>query len=307
MPNGGELDRFSRELADAVEKVGKSTVAIYARRRIPTTGVLWRDGVIATTHHTVERDEDVTVSLPDGSRVEAELLGRDPGTDLAVLRVAAGAHPAAERGDAAALRPGNLVLAVGRPWEHGPTASLGVVSAVGGEWRTRHGSRLDLLLRLDLRVHDGFSGGPLTDGTGRVYGINSSALARGAPLTIPASTVDRVVDDLVRDGRVRRGYLGIGMQPVRLGRDLRAAFPWSGETGLMLVSVAPGSPAAEAGLLLGDVLVGVDDAPVRDPAELASFLSADRIGKPMRLHILRAGAPTEVTLTVRERAAGEEG
>jgi S1-C subfamily serine protease len=305
--NGEELSRFSQELADAVERVGRSTVAIHARRRIPTTGVLWRDGVIATTHHTVERDEDVTVSLPDGSRVEAELLGRDPGTDLAVLRVAAGAHRAAEHGDAATLRPGHLVLAIGRAWEHGPTASLGVVSAVAGEWRTRHGSRLDRLLRLDLRIHDGFSGGPLTDGSGRVYGINSSALARGAALTIPASTVDRVVDDLLSHGRVRRGYLGIGMQPVRLGPELRAAFPWSGETGLMLVSVAPGSPAAEAGLLLGDVLVGVDDAPVRDPAELASFLGAERIGTTMRLHLLRAGAPTVVTVTVRERTPGEEG
>ena len=190
-PGGaGTLAAFSSELADAVERAGRSVVAIHARRRIPSSGVMWRPGVVVSSHHTVRRDEDVRVTLPDGSSVQADLAGRDPGTDIAVLRLRGGgeAEPA-ERGDTAELRVGHLVLAVGRPGEGGVTASLGVVSATGGEWRTWSGGRMDRLVRLDLAVRDGFSGGPLVDASGHVVGLNTWALARGGSLVIPVSAV----------------------------------------------------------------------------------------------------------------------
>ncbi|HEX9108845.1 MAG TPA: trypsin-like peptidase domain-containing protein, partial [Longimicrobiales bacterium] len=184
---GGVLAALSDELAAATAKAGASVVAVHARRRIPASGVYWREGAVVLAHHTLEREEGITVTLPDGSSTAAELAGRDPATDLAVLRIEApgGALAPAERGDAAALRAGQLVLALGRPWSQGITAALGVVSALGGAWRTWRGGRIDRLIRLDIAVHDGFSGGPLVDAAGRVLGIDSSALSRGGALTIP--------------------------------------------------------------------------------------------------------------------------
>src|ERR1051326_1989212 len=207
-PQGGVLASLSDDLAGAAEAVGRSVVAIHARRRIPASGVVWRDGVVVAAHHTVQRDEDITVTLHDGSTVGASLAGRDPSTDLAVLRLdgGAGALPPAVRLADDAPRPGHLVLALGRPGR-GITASLGVVSAVGGEWRTWQGGRIDQFVRLDIAVYDGFSGGPLVEAGGHVLGINSSGLARGMPLTIPATTVDRVADQVLAGGRLGRGYL----------------------------------------------------------------------------------------------------
>ncbi|HST61653.1 MAG TPA: S1C family serine protease, partial [Longimicrobium sp.] len=184
------LQALSDGLADAVERAGRSVVAVHGRRRIPASGVVWRPGVIVMAHHTLERDEDLTVTLEGGATVPATLAGRDPGTDLAVLRFE-GDEPAAEQAEGTALRVGSLVLAVGRPGRS-VTATLGAISSVGGEWRTRGGGRIDRVVRLDLAIHDGFSGGALVRADGRVLGINTSRLARGAPITLPAVTVDRV-------------------------------------------------------------------------------------------------------------------
>ena len=203
------LQSLSTELADAVESAGGAVVAIHARRRIPASGVHWRPGVVVETHHTINRDENITVTLSDGTTSPASLAGRDPGTDLAVLKLASQVGPTAQRRPDPPAKVGELVIALGRP---GPslTASWGVVSRVAGPWRTWQGAEIDSLLRLDLAIYDGFSGGPLIDAGGRVLGINTSALARGVPVTIPGATVERVVTELLERGTIRRAYLGIG-------------------------------------------------------------------------------------------------
>jgi S1-C subfamily serine protease len=297
----GALAAFSSELADAVERAGRSVVAIHARRRIPSSGVLWRPGVVVSAHHTVRRDEDVTVTLPDGGSVQADVAGRDPGTDLVVLRLRGGDAEPAERGDTAELRVGHLVLAVGRPGEGGVTASLGAVSAVGGEWRTWSGGRMDRLVRLDLAVRDGFSGGPLVDTRGRVVGLNTSALARGAALSIPVSTVDRVAEQLLARGRVARGYLGIGTQPVRVPAAAREAAGTAGEVGMMVVHVEPGGPAEQGGVLMGDVVLELDGTPVAEVRHLSALLGGDRIGQAIPVRVLRAGQAATLSVVVGER------
>jgi S1-C subfamily serine protease len=244
--------------------------------------------------------------LADGSTAAATLAGRDPTTDLAVLKVDDAKVPVASFADAAGVRVGTLVLALGRP---GPavTASLGVISTVGGEWRTWHGGSIDRFVRLDISIYDGFSGGPLIDASGRVLGINTSGLSRGAALAIPASTVNRVVDQLVKSGRVARGYLGLGMQAVRLPAALVSRHALPNDVGLMVVSAEPGGPGDRAGVMIGDVLVAVGGKPVVDPSELLGLLGGERIGTNLAVRLVRAGEPTDVTITIGERPAEPRG
>ena len=302
-PSLGVLESLSNDLAGAVDRAGQSVVAIHARRRIPASGVHWRPGVLVAAHHTIQRDEEITVTLADGSTVNASLVGRDPSTDLAVLKVDEAKVPVASLADPSSVRVGSLVLSLGRPG-NSVTASLGVISAVGGEWRTWHGGTIDQFVRLDISIYDGFSGGPLIDASGRVLGIDTSGLSRGAALAIPVTTVNRVVDQLLRSGRVSRGYLGLGMQAVRLPEALVDKLKLPNEVGLLVVSTAPGSPADTAGIVIGDVIVSVGETPISDPADLLSFLGGDHIGKSLQTLILRGGEPRDVSITVAERPAG---
>jgi S1-C subfamily serine protease len=302
-PTLGVLESLSNDLAGAVDRAGQSVVAIHARRRIPASGVHWRPGVIVAAHHTIQRDEEITITLADGSSVNASLVGRDPSTDLAVLKVDEAKVPVASLADPSSVRVGSLVLALGRPG-NSVTASLGVISAVGGEWRTWHGGMIDQFVRLDISIYDGFSGGPLIDASGRVLGIDTSGLSRGAALAIPVTTVNRVVDQLLKSGRVSRGYLGLGMQAVRLPEALVDKLKLPNEVGLLVVSTAPGSPADKAGIFIGDVIVSVGKTPISDPADLLTFLGGDHIGKTLQALILRGGEPRDVSVTVGERPAG---
>ena len=300
---GSALRALSDALAGAAETAGRSVVAIHARRRIPASGVIWRDGVVVTASHTLEREEDITVTLPDGTSVGASVAGRDAGTDLAVLRLDTDAAPAAERAAGDALRVGTLVLALGRPWDGGVTASLGVISAVGGEWRTWHGGRIDRLVRLDLTIHDGFSGGPLVGADGRVLGIDTSALRRGAAVTVPVVTVERVTEELLSRGRVRRGYLGLAMQPVRLPAALRAQ--GGGRTGLLVLHVEPDGPGETAGILIGDILLGLDDDSFADLRDVAAVLGPETVGTTKQARLLRAGQPFATSIAIGDRGEGE--
>jgi S1-C subfamily serine protease len=306
------LVTLSDDLAGAVERAGRSVVAVHARQRIPSSGVHWRPGVVVTADHTVKREEEITVTLPGGRSVPAQLAGRDASTDLAVLTFDAspvgegGADlTAAAVGDAGALRVGQMVLAVGRPGDGDVTASLGVVSAVGPAWRTWRGGEIDRVVRLDVSIHDGFSGGPAVSARGEVVGINSSGLARGAAVTVPATTVDRVAELLLRGGRVARGYLGAGMQPVRLPERLAAALGLAGDAGVIVLGVEPGGPADRGGLLVGDVLVALDGAPVRDTSDVVALLGPDRVGTTIAARVVRAGALQEVALVVGARPRQE--
>src|SRR5260370_11925497 len=256
---------FSQSLAKAVERVSKAVVAVDARPHVATSGILWRDGVIVSTNHTVQRGEEITIQLADGRRLSANLVGRDPSTDLAVRRVEAdqalGIDPVTTT--AHELAVGNLILAVGRIHQgRGVSASFGVVSALGDKWRTWRGGEIDRLIQPDVSVFIGFSGGALIDVEGRVIGINTTGLARGAGLTIPASTVNHVVDTLLEHGRIARPYLGVSLQPVTLPAELRTNLNLRNESALLVLSVEAEAPAGRAGMTLGDVLVTLDAAPV---------------------------------------------
>jgi S1-C subfamily serine protease len=300
----GALLALSNDMAGAVEAAGRSVVAVHARPRIPSSGVHWRRGVIVTADHTLRRDEEISVTLPDGGMIPAVLAGRDASTDLAVLTLQAAEFPVADIGDAAALRVGHVVLAVARSGERGVSASWGVISALGGPWRSWHGGQVDRFIRPDVSLYPGFSGGPLVDGRGRVMGINTSG-PRSTVLTIPPETINRVVAQLLEKGRIMRGYLGLGMQPVRLPESLKQALTLHGTSGIIIVAVEPSSPAEKAGLLIGDVLVALNGVPVGDIADVQALLGPERVGTVIGASIIRAGLLAERTIMIGERPRRE--
>ncbi len=299
------LSDLSNNLADAVERAGASTVAVHARQRQSASGVLWRPGVIVATDHTVERDDDITVTLPDGTNIPATLAGRDPSTDIAILKVEGANLPVAAVGDGAALRVGQMALAVGRFGEGGLGTSLGVISALGGSWNTWRGGQVDQFIRADVTLYPGFSGGPLVNAAGEIVGVNTSGLSRTMGLTIPAATIARVVEQLLSKGHIARGYLGVGLQPVRLPDTLKQAVSVTGETGVIVISIESGGPAEQAGLFIGDILLTLDGTPTTDTDAVQALLGPERIGTPLAATIARGGAPVDVTITVGERPQRE--
>lgn len=292
---------LSTDLSGAVARAGRAVVAIYARRRIPSSGIHWRTGVIVTANHTLHREDDITVTTADGTRIPATIAGRDPTTDLAVLRVEASGLPTAEIADIETIGVGSLVLAVGRPGA-AVTATFGVVSALGAEWRTWRGGSIDRWIRLDLSIVDGFSGGALVTSAGTIAGLNTSGLTRGSAIAIPTSTVERVVSQLLTTGHVPRAYLGLGLQAgIRLPSALVGKLGRDSDLAPIIVSIESGSPADKGGLLVGDILADADKTAVHDASDLMHVLTADRIGKPLAVRIVRGGEPRELTLTVGER------
>ena len=293
------LAELSDTLANTVAAAGASVVRVEGRRRIPATGIVWSaDGLIVTAHHVVAQDENIHVGLPDGRVVAATLVGRDPSTDTAVLRAAAADLTPLTESNKQELGVGNLVLALGRP---GKTvqATLGIVSALGDGWRTRMGGQIDRYLQTDVVMYPGFSGGPLVDAHGRLAGMNTSALMGGVSLAIPTVTLARVIDALVADGRMKRGYLGVSTQRVKLPTELREQL--GQKTGLLIVSAEPNSPASAAGLTLGDTIVTLDGEKVRDHDDLLALLSGDRVGTAVPVGIVRGGQVQPMQVTIGER------
>jgi serine protease Do len=293
------LTELSTQLSSAVESASQFTVAIRARRRIPSSGAVWRPGLIVAASHTVRRDGTVAISLPNGDAAEATVAGRDASTDLIVLRTNADIAPAqvaepAERG------VGSLVLAVGRPGRN-VTASFGIVSATIEGWRTAQGRRVDGVLRLDLAVYDGFSGGPLVAASGRVIGINNSALAGGAATALPAAVIDSVIDDLLARGHVRRPFIGVAVQPVSLSPGTLRRLDLSNAAALVVVSVADDSPAERAGILVGDVLLGLDGRALARPADLLDGLASIGDGGTAGIELLRGGDKKTLSVTPVDR------
>jgi len=234
--------------------------------------------------------------------VEATLAGRDPGTDIAVLRVTGGA-PASVAGAAGALKPGRLVLSLGRSRDSGVNASMGILSAVSGAWRSWRGGALDGYLRLDLTLFPASTGGPVLTTTGEFVGIASPVLSRIAPLAIPASTVERVASDLLAKGRVARGYLGVGLQPVPLPEHLKQNLGYDAKSAVIVLSVEPESPAERAGVLIGDVLLSMGGKPLRNVDDLQAALEATPIGQQITVKLVRGGKASELQVTVGERGA----
>ena len=300
------LVALSRSFAEAVERASPRVVAVDARPRVRTSGVIWRPGVVVSTNHTIRRDEEITVTLGDGNQMKATLAGRDAGSDLAVLRIEgeeAGASTSATQfAEASALKVGSLVLAVGHAYpEQGVSASLGIISVLGDKWRTWRGGEIDRLIRPDVSIFIGFSGGALLDATGRLIGINTTGLARGAALTIPAQTVDRVVDQLLATGRIARPYLGVGMHPILLPDKLREQFNLPQSSGLMMLSIEADAPADKAGISIGDVLLALGEHTVADTDDVQTVLASEKVGAVIKARFLRGGEVKEAEITLGER------
>jgi len=292
------LVELSNAMAAAAEKAGASTVLVNARRRMPASGIAFAEDLILTADHVVEQEEGIRVILPDGTETGAKLAGRDPGSDLAVLRLEkAAAKPAQAAPEA---RVGELVLALGRPSPDGIEVSLGVVSAMGGPVRT-HGGSIDKFIRTDTTPFPGFSGGPLVDAEGRVVGINTSGFGHGVALTIPADYAWKVADQLAKNGSVKRGYLGIRSEGVELAEAAQKALKREQESGLLIVGVEKKSPAEAGGLIVGDILVGIDGQPVPHHDALFARLTSEAVDKSIPLEILRGGQPQKVNVKIGAR------
>jgi S1-C subfamily serine protease len=292
------LVEFSNELADAVERAGKSVITVLEGGREGVSGTMWRDGIAITAEHTIRGLEEVTVLLPSGTKSKARVTGRDHGTDLAILQVPG--LPAITIADESQSRVGDIILAVGRREAEGIAATYGMISAISGPWRTWQGARVDRWLRLDLNPFTGFSGGPIVNARGEAIGMATSGPRRSA-VTIPASTVNRVVDQLVQRGRIARGYLGIGMQPVAFPENTRQSLGINADRGLLIVAVAPGGPAEKGGILLGDIIVTAEGASIQSMQSLQAFLDSENVGKSISLQVVRGGQLANLSVTVGEK------
>ena len=296
MSNADALSALSNQMADAVERVAKSIVTVFGRDRQSATGIVYANELVLTADHVLERDDNLSVATADGKKLAAQLIGRDPTTDLAVLRVAGLSAPSAAA--SAAPRVGQWVLAVGQP-EEGLMASHGVVSAVGGPLRMGNGVNVERYIRTDATPYPGFSGGPLTDATGAVLGILTTGLARNVAIGIPFDLALRVAQTLTSQGYVKRGYLGVISQQVKLPTSQRAGL--SQEHGLLVMRVEDDSPAEKGGMLMGDILTSVDGHVVTNADELMGLLSGDRVGRAVNLGVVRGGTLQTVSVVVGQR------
>lgn len=290
------LTALSNQLADAVERAGQSVVTVNGRERQAATGIVIGADLILTADHVLEREDNLSVVTGDGRAVAAHFVGRDPATDLAVLRAAGLGLPA--MAVATAARVGQLAVAIGRPDSGGLQASLGVISQIGGPVRMGRGPHLDTFIRTDATPYPGFSGGPLIDAAGAAYGVLTTGLIRGVAIVIPVELALRVANAIASGGSTRRGYLGLVSQAVKLPPGQR---PNGQATGLLVMRVEDGSPAEQGGLMVGDILLALDDHPVTDADELLGMLAGDRVGKRVAVGVLRGGAPATVHVLVGER------
>jgi S1-C subfamily serine protease len=297
---------LSNSLADTVEQAGSSVVAVNAGTRVSPSGIHWRNGIIITSDESLQRYDDITITLSNNRTAPVTLIGHDPSTDIAVFKVENVEFPVAKIGDAKTLKVGHLVLGLARSSEGDLRAAMGAVSVVSGAWRSMNGGKIDQFIRPDITLYSGFAGGPLVDAAGNVVGMNTSG-RRGTALTIPTTTVDRIVNQLVAKGRISKGYLGVGMQPVRLPNNLKTALNLSSATGVIVVNVEPSGPADNAGVLLGDVLVTLDGANVSDTGDVLALLNgSDRIGKLVKTQVIRGGVLVELDIVVGERSSKED-
>ena len=299
MEHTDTLSALSDGMADAVASVAAAVVRVNGRRRRAGSGVVFAQNTVLTASHVLEREEDLSVETADGRTLSARFAGRDHSSDLAVLKVEGlDIEPATPvEGDA---RVGQISLAVGSPSRgEGPRATLGVVSAVGGPVRSRRGPRLERYIQTDATPYHGFSGGPLIDARGNVLGILVSGWGRGAAFAIPADIAWRTAGTLSEQGSVKRGYLGILSQPVRLPDGQSLGLTQRG--GLLVVGVEDGSPADRGGLIVGDILATLDGQPIEDTDDLLVLLAGDRVGRAVPVKLVRGGELAEVEITVGER------
>jgi serine protease DegQ len=291
---------LSNQLAAAAEGAGRSVVAVHGRRH-PSSGILWSGDSVVTAHHALRRDEEINVVTAPGKSTSARVIGRDPGTDLAVLHLQQPAEgPPGRWGNTSKLRIGELVLALGRTWRGNIVASSGIISGLMGPWHTWRGGELDQFIRPDLMLYPGFSGGPLVNAEGEILGLNTAGLHRSG-ITVPTATIARVVPELLEKGRVERPYLGLAMQAVPVPESLRDKLNLKASEGLLVAHVEPGSPADKGGVLLGDVLIEIEGKTVTDTDVVQEILRSRKPGNSVAVKLIRGGALVTATLALAAR------
>ena len=299
MPNESSLVMFSNALADLAESLGRSVVQVHGRRR-PASGLVYAPDVLLTTARAIGGEDGPHVRRLDGETLEAHLAGWDPTTNLAVLRVPnLNLTPIAPATSPA--RVGQLAIALARSWSNALTVSAGIVSVIGGPLQTGRRRAIDQIIRTTAPMHDGFSGGAFIDASGALVGVTTAARIRGLGVVIPAEIAWKTAATLLEHGQLKRGYLGVAAQPVQVAGDDRTA---EARTGLLVVNVSSGSPAAAAGVIVGDVLLEFDGHPLASPEDLLDLLLGDRVGREAKLGLLRGGRPQDVSVTVAERPEG---
>jgi S1-C subfamily serine protease len=280
------LASLSDEIATTVERVAASVVAVEGRSRLGSSGFFVRPDLILTADHALESDE-IEIVRAGGKEERVTIAGRDPSTDLALLRTSAPGTPLEFAGDAA-LRVGAIALAVARDDDGDVAATMGVISAVGAPWRTWQGGEIDRFVRADLSFYPRFSGSPLLDAGGQVVGMNTGGLSRRQAMTVPASTIARIVETLVTGGgRIPRGYLGVALQRVT--------------GGAIVLGVEPNSPADKAEIIVGDIIVAIGGAPIADADDVHVQLGAGTVGRTLRIDVIRGGAPRALEVVIGER------
>ena len=297
-----EWDALSSQFSTVAEQTGKSIVTVHGGRRVAGSGIVWRAGIIVTASHMLRRTDDLEITLADRSRQRARFLGRDPGADLAVLQFdqTTAASPA-KIGDGSTLRVGQVVLAIGRSTLGDLSASAGTIARVGAAWQTWRGGKIDGLLRPDVTLYVGQSGGALVDSGGHVLGMNTSALARAAAITVPTPTIEGIVAEITEHGGVFRPYLGLAMQPVALPKDLAGKLKMDGESALMVMQVEPGSPSAQVGLMLGDLIVSINQQQVGGIEQIQRTLNGAKRGDSIELGYVRGGELASARLKLADR------
>ena len=296
-----ELSNLSQAIVDLVARASSGVVAIKAAGYRTASGVVVGNNLIAAAHHTVKRDSGIPLQTATGAQSTGSVIGREPGLDLAILRSDdLNVEPLAFR-DAATIKAGELAAVVGLTTDVGASASLGIMGAVGGSPRIWRGGTLDQFLRLDVNLYPSQSGGAVVDAEGTLIGMATPALLRHSGLAIPISTLNRVTDELLRQGRIRRGYLGVGMQAIPIPASLREKLGFSHEYGLIVLSVEHESPAEKAGWQLGDILLTLNNSPVLDVDELQAILRGDSVGQKLRTLLIRGGEKVEGEIVIEER------
>ena len=298
-----QWDTLSAQFAHIAEQADRFVVVVHGGSRISASGILWRSGIVVTANHMLRRTGEYEVRVWDKSSRKAALIGRDPGTDLAILRIEGSTSDIVQLGNAGELRVGQVVMAIGRSTLGDLSASTGIIARLGDSWQTWRGGRIDSLLRPDVTLYRGQSGSALVDSGARVLGMNTSALARSAVITVPNTTVDRVVDEILQHGGVFRPYLGLAMQPIAIPPELKAKLKLQFETALMVMQVEASSPSAEVGIMLGDVIVGIAGEPIEGIEQIQRALSSSRRGDSIDIAYVRGGqlASAKVKLADRPR------
>jgi serine protease Do len=295
-----DLENYSTAVTRLVENAGAFVVAVKSAAYRVSSGVIFRDDLIAVNNHVLRREGSVPVQMPDGSEASAVILGRDAPVDVAILKVEGVRRSAAAASDPAAVA-GAFVAVVGRTLDCGLSASVGILGAVGGPRRTWRGEQLDRFLRLDVNSYPSQAGAAVVLANGAFLGMATAAMLRHSTVAVPVATLDRIANELLSQGKIRQGYLGVGLQQVTVPEKLRAETGRATVSGLMVLSIELGTSAEEGGLELGDILVAAGDTLLEDPETLQGVLRGDAVGKPMKFTVLRAGRAVEIELRIAAR------